>query len=249
MIHNAMRNLTEQDLIRLWESGLDLHPIDRALTMLAAAHPALSWDDLQTLSIGQRDGRLLEVWEHTFGPTLEGYAECPQCGERLEFQIEAAQVHAVGSRGIAASTYDWVNDQFAIEFRLPNSRDLAVAATAGQLETAYWLLVNRCIIGAFQSGEQIMPSDLPVEIVQQIAEGMTRHDPLAEVLLNLTCPACQKQWQAHFDITTFLWSELAVTAKRLLREVHTLARAYGWREADILALSAVRRQYYLEMVS
>jgi hypothetical protein len=52
-----------------------------------------------------------------------------------------------------------------------------------------------------------------------------------------------------FDIGAFLWEEIAAQARRLLREVHTLARAYGWREADILVMSAARRQAYLEMVS
>jgi hypothetical protein len=33
-----------------------------------------------------------------------------------------------------------------------------------------------------------------------------------------------------------------------LREVHTLAWAYGWREADILAMSPARRQFYIELV-
>jgi hypothetical protein len=33
-----------------------------------------------------------------------------------------------------------------------------------------------------------------------------------------------------------------------MREVHRLARVYGWREADILSMSASRRQFYLEMV-
>ncbi|HEX2516118.1 MAG TPA: phage baseplate protein, partial [Chloroflexota bacterium] len=37
-------------------------------------------------------------------------------------------------------------------------------------------------------------------------------------------------------------------ARRLLREVHTLARAYGWREAEILALPGRRRQTYLDLV-
>jgi len=46
----------------------------------------------------------------------------------------------------------------------------------------------------------------------------------------------------------FFWAELAAEAKRLLREVDALARAYGWREADILALSSQRRHAYLELV-
>jgi len=51
-----------------------------------------------------------------------------------------------------------------------------------------------------------------------------------------------------FDIASFFWAEICVQAKRLLREVHTLARAYGWREMDILSMSPARRQFYLEMV-
>jgi hypothetical protein len=52
-----------------------------------------------------------------------------------------------------------------------------------------------------------------------------------------------------FDIVSFFWTELSAQAKRLLREVHTLARGYGWREADILAMSARRRQLYLDLVT
>ena len=36
---------------------------------------------------------------------------------------------------------------------------------------------------------------------------------------------------------------------RFLRDVHTLASTYGWREADILALSPWRRQYYLALIA
>ena len=51
-----------------------------------------------------------------------------------------------------------------------------------------------------------------------------------------------------FDIVSFFWAEIDAWARRVLREVNVLARAYGWRESDILALSPVRRQIYLSMV-
>ena len=38
-------------------------------------------------------------------------------------------------------------------------------------------------------------------------------------------------------------------ARALLAAVHTLARAYGWSEPDVLALSEQRRAAYLEMVT
>jgi len=66
--------------------------------------------------------------------------------------------------------------------------------------------------------------------------------------LELSCPVCRQNWRLSFDIGAFLWAEINSLAKRLLREVHTLARAYGWREADILSMSATRRQAYIELV-
>jgi hypothetical protein len=72
-------------------------------------------------------------------------------------------------------------------------------------------------------------------------------DPQAEMLLDLSCPTCGHAWQAVFEIVTFLWTEIRVRARRLLREVDALARAYGWAEGDILAMSEARRGLYLQM--
>jgi hypothetical protein len=77
---------------------------------------------------------------------------------------------------------------------------------------------------------------------------MAEADPQANVQLAITCPVCSKHWQAGFDIVSFFWNEIDAWAHRLLQEVHTLASAYGWREADILAMSPWRRQCYLAMI-
>ena len=66
--------------------------------------------------------------------------------------------------------------------------------------------------------------------------------------LSLSCPDCGHCWDVPFDIVSYFWGELHVWAQRVLREVHTLASAYGWREADILGLSPLRRELYLQMV-
>ena len=44
------------------------------------------------------------------------------------------------------------------------------------------------------------------------------------------------------------WAELDAWARRLLLDVHTLARAYGWSERDILQLTETRRQFYLNLI-
>ena len=78
---------------------------------------------------------------------------------------------------------------------------------------------------------------------------MAQADPQANIQLALGCPACGHSWLALFDIVGFFWREIDTWARRVLRDIHTLALAYGWSEAEILALSPWRRQFYLEMVS
>jgi hypothetical protein len=90
---------------------------------------------------------------------------------------------------------------------------------------------------------------LPDSVIQAVLERMGHADPQANLEIELSCPACSHNWQETFDIVSFLWSEITAWAIRILREVHVLASAYGWREADILAMNPRRRQAYLELIS
>jgi citrate lyase gamma subunit len=90
-------------------------------------------------------------------------------------------------------------------------------------------------------------AELPAEAIDAAVARMAEADPQADVQLDLTCPACGHRWLALFDIVPFLWSEINAWAQRTLQDVHRLASAYGWREADVLALTPWRRQVYLEM--
>jgi hypothetical protein len=82
-----------------------------------------------------------------------------------------------------------------------------------------------------------------------IATAMSEADPQALIEIALECPACAHRWSNVFDIASYLWREVDTWAHRTLQDVHQLARAYGWREADVLALSPNRRRSYLEMVN
>lgn len=73
------------------------------------------------------------------------------------------------------------------------------------------------------------------------------HAALGEVWLD--CPACAHHFLLLLDPGSLLAEELRMKAARLLGEVVALARAFGWREADILALSASRRAAYLAAVA
>ena len=238
------------DIVRLWENGCRQHPLDRALTMLARACPEVDRSSLAALTIGQRDALLLELREQVFGGKMEAFAECPQCRERLEFSLETADFLSFPDIDLfeVGKSLRYEEDGLHVTYRLPDSRDLAVAAGCGTPEAARAVLVQRCILESSLDNRQIPPLDLPDAITAEIAARMSETDPVGDIVLNLSCPACHVDWQQPFDIGSFFWTEIAVHAKRLLREVHALARAYGWGEGEILSMSYDRRNNYLEMI-
>ena len=243
--------LTSEGLLRVWDAGVGRHPVDRALTILAAAYPDVSWERLMQLTVGRRDAALLDVREATFGPMLPGVVVCPACRERLELALNTTVIRAGDYRPPDEPDEQpdagFVAEGYAIRFRPPDSRDLAALAVCPDPATGRAELARRCLLAVEHDGVRCEQDDLPEAIIEELARQMQALDPQAEVLFDLTCPACDHRWQAIFDVVSFFWSEIAAGAKRLLREVHVLARAYGWRETEILAMSAARRRSYLEL--
>jgi uncharacterized protein (UPF0212 family) len=239
-----MRPLHATELLDIWEQGQARPPVWRALLLLAAASPDASLDDLACLSIGERDSRLLALREWAFGPQLVSEVACPGCDEQLELAFHVADIRAEAEPDKHLALAE---DGYEVEARLPNSHDLVALANQNG-GGAQHVLLERCLLAVRQGGADVAVSHLPPGVVDKLIQRMAEADPQADVRLALTCPDCGHQWRAAFDIVAYFWSEITTWARRVLREVHILASAYGWREADILALSARRRHLYLEMI-
>jgi hypothetical protein len=240
--------LDASELLSVWESGRILHPADRALLMLRATCPELSEDALATLSVGQRDASLLAARAAMFGERLDGFAGCPCCGERLEFSIAATDL-GPQSAPAAGGPIVFEDGDLRLSVRPPDSRDLAAIATAGDVEAARQQLLRRCVTVEGARDDVADAVSLPAAILDRISDLLSARESQADVRLAMHCVACGHAWQLLFDAAVFLWSDIEACADRLLVEVDALARAYGWREADILAMSGTRRRAYLGMVT
>ena len=242
--------LSEQDILSIWEFGLRQHPVNRALTVLEVANPSLSRAHLLAASVGQRDIALLAIREQVFGASFASYAECPQCRAALEFAFRANDIRV----GAAPETGDgqvliFERDGYGIQARLPDSADQLAIMGCGDVASASALLLQRCIVSSTYQDAAISVDRLPESVIAALGEAVVERDPQAEIRLKLVCPSCEHQWFAIFDVLAFLWEEITTHARRILRDVHVLASAYGWSESEILALSAMRRRFYLEMVA
>ena len=232
-----MRTLSGTDFLDLWERGHRLHPLDQGLLALSAALPESPRDNLADWPLGRRNQALAELRCSCFGPELQGWVECPQCGEKLEFQMDGRALMEGGRRAPGETIV--VNGR---SFRLPTSRDLARAAREEDPRLASIRLLEICCL------ERDVSPSWSEEDVEAVGESLAAADPMAETRLSMHCPKCGREWDETLDFAAFFWSEIEARARRLLMEVHTLASVYGWTEREILSLSEPRRAFYLEMV-
>jgi hypothetical protein len=244
-----MRPLSAPLLMQAWEWGEQQHTLDRALTLLTLACPEIPREELGTLTVGHRDAYLLKIRVLSFGPNLDLITPCPACGETLEMTIKVQDLLLQETTEPIQLEYHFTTEGIDFHYRLPNSYDLVELLGMTDIARAQRCLVQRCLLTATHNGVPMAFQTLSARAIAQLSKQLSESDPQAEILLNLSCPACQHQWQALFDIVSFFWAELSAQAKRLTREVHTLARLYGWHEADILAMSSFRRQQYLSLMT
>jgi hypothetical protein len=251
-----MRALSSLELFQAWEQGLALSGVDRALILLDAACGDSPEVDLAQYSVGERDARLLTLREWTFGPEVSAVTHCPKCADALELNFRVDNLRAEGAERTSTGTSSRPSAPLALEdgdysvkFRLPNSHDLRALQSASDVAVkADQQILQRCLLEATCRGESIAVEQLPETMVSAVSERMTEADPQADIELALECYQCHHQWDERFDIDSFFWTEIHAWASRMLNEVHQLASAYGWSETEILGLSSLRRNLYLNLI-
>lgn len=238
-----MQSLSQADCLALWESGRALHPLDQGLLAVQTAFPECRHESVADWPLGRRNHALAELHCASFGRWLRGWASCEECGEKLEFQVDGHELIASGTeRDSERIAYA------GSEFRLPTSRDLAVIAAENDALVAAMRLVRQCLVATSSGSSEDFIDAWGDDELEAIGARMAVADPLAEILLHFDCPVCGFAFDESLDLASFLWAQMESRARRLLLEVHELATAYGWSEAEILSLSAARRNAYLEMV-
>ncbi|MET9613602.1 hypothetical protein [Kitasatospora indigofera] len=233
--------LTETQLLAMWETGTGQAPPVRALLLAAAA--AAPGEAVADLTLAGLNELLLDLREESFGPVLPCAAECPGCDEPLEVSVTTDELRAPGRRSMPGPgpypSATLLAEGYEVTYRALTGRDLLAVDPASP--DARRTLLRRCVVGAEPAAEV-----LPDVLLEALAQRLADLDPGADTVLPLTCPHCGHTWTAALDVAGHLWAEVEGYARRLLHEVHALARGYGWSESDVLTVSPARRRFYLE---
>jgi hypothetical protein len=232
--------ITPQRLLSVWEQGVQRHPIDRALLLLSLARPEVPVEQLADLPLGARNSALMALQRTCFSARLPAWLDCLACGERMEFELDAAQLPSTDTPAVDSVEVD------GHRFDCPTSRHLArLARRNDDPQSGARQLLLDC---ARHADDLPREQEAMAELLLRAESAMEAADPWVDIAIEVRCPACDQQEVADFDIATYLWHQVERRARQLLGDIHELAQAYGWTEPDILALSEMRRAAYLARV-
>ncbi len=238
---------TAAALVAAWESGAALPPTDRAPALLHALDFTPRSRSVDRLTVGQCDAELFRLRRSLFGSEIDALATCPTCHAEVELLISLDDIQPPCPVAGEAQVQTIETHGYRVASRSPTNADLRRLAELGAGVRARDLL-GLCLVEAHDpAGAVVGPNDLPDAAADAILDALASGDPGASVPLGVRCP-CGVEWVDELDIRAIVWSDLTDWIGHVLSDVHQLARAYGWSEADILAMSPWRRRWYLEAV-
>jgi len=183
-------------------------------------------EDVDALNVAEYDRLLAEVFDALYGDRVEARTRCSACAEPLEISLSLATLAAAPPD----VEIDLSGPDEAGVFTLPDGRrirpptiaDLDRAVASG--DTA--ALRRACVVAGDPDAD---PETLEAAL-EAAAPAVTRD-------VAATCPHCAATQEVRFDLAAFLVASLSRERPFLLREMHLLARAYGWSLTEILSLN------------
>lgn len=232
--------------LELWERAVPGSPRRRRGELLASSGLP-GGRPVEQLEIGRANAQLLHLYRAMFGSRLSCCTACPACGEALELELDTkdllAQEPAQPAEPARLQVGEW-----EVSFRLPTEGDLDAIQDEADPAAARYTLLKRCVLGCRCGTEITSVSLAPPEVTARIGVQMEESDPLATLDVELRCGSCGHAWSSALEADVFLWARFDAWIHRLLSEIHTLAKVYGWSERAIAEMSPWKRQVYLDLV-
>lgn len=230
----ALRELSGADDLLLLGGGRSVPELARELLAALAG----DGEAVDALPIGDAEALLLGLRASLVGEHVRGDLQCPSCRARIEISFSIAD-YLRHHRPRPAPSVDagegWLTDRrSSLTFRIPTLRDQIEVSGRPRAATD---LLQRCVRGDAGRGVRQRVEHL----LEQLAPTLSDH-------VAGDCPECGERVETYFDVEQFVLGELRAVAAEVFDDVHRIASAYGWSEAEILAMPRSRRAAYAERV-
>lgn len=189
------------------------------------------------LAISDRDRLLAAVYARHFADRIEGSQRCASCGAPFEVSFSLAALLESLEPELACDDDGAFRLPDGRRFRLPTTLDhrrcIGLAPEAAALE-----LLRGCLLDG-------APADAgDAEVIEA---AMERAGPMLDLDVDASCPSCAHAQVVRFDIVRHLAGVMASERRWLVREIHCLAKAYGWSLGEILSLPRRERRAFVKL--
>lgn len=195
-------------------------------------------EDVRSLSSGSREWLLQRAASQFWIGSGWFSATCPACD--TAFDVPAALTDA--PRKPAGDGFPVVLVETSLgqrRFEAPNGRHEEQLAQAA--DDPVRTLIGACGLSptATEDARAFTEADLV-----RIEDALDRASPEVADRVSTSCPSCSSVTEVRLDPLAFAFPK----ARQILMEVHTIAKAYHWSEAEVLALPSSRRRAYCGMI-
>lgn len=246
----VLRELTGADelLASRQGSGAATRIVERLL--VDSPQAALRPEHASNMPVVDRDWLLASLYRLTFGERVECLLSCGRCGKPfgMDFSLDAlvAEIERDADENAANLGVEGPDEEGF--FRFPDGTRFRLPTTADEralrgLDPA--VAANEILRRCCPSGPSRSEDDAHRERLERAFSALA---PLIAATVPTSCAACGADQEADFDIVSFFVAALARERGLLIREVHTLARAYGWSFEQIAELPRSERHAYVELI-
>ncbi len=199
-------------------------------------------------SLKERLQSLIAVGIATLGKHLKLQVNCSKadCHELMEIDLDLGLFI---KNETTIPLFCKPDSETELELRLPNGLD-----QLNWLNNQYDMEDN-CFSGMASSliskvNGEIPGRDfqMPENWIDQIGVELEQNDDLMTLEINTSCPVCREKQLIDLDLEEKLLEIFLSEQKLLFKQIHKLALAYHWSEADIVTMQSKRRHYYLTLI-
>lgn len=233
----------ELDVTESWTAASS---VPAAVTAVLAASleeiggEAVDGTTVRDLAVGDRQYLMRRLAVHLGMDRVWLSATCAHCESRYDLLVEQS---VLPSKPVDGGPWEEaVTSRGNVSVRALSGADQELIVNEPDDEAAELILLTRCTDGHSGAIEFSAFTDDDIARLEQAIESVS---PEVTTTVTARCPECGESNEVLVD------PYLGVTLLRtdLLEEIHTMANAYHWSEADILELPVNRRRRYLDLIA
>jgi hypothetical protein len=216
-----------------------------ACFVVAASH-GISGEDVLTWTLDRRRRALAAVAAGTFGDTVAWQTRCTAsaCRQPMELELPLAPFLSDVAQEPAFECSRQTGDRLIV--RLPTGHDQRAWRSLAVRPDELPLAMATSLVAAVNGRPPEAGWQLPADWLDDVETQLAARDSGTVTTVTPKCPTCGAHCTMDLDVESILLELFAREQRQAMDDVHRLARAYHWSEADVLGIPPRRRAAYLQ---